>query len=172
VSLRVAGGNNLAFDTHDPPAAPIQGNDLRGVFEVIGRLLIEMMLTPSPSQQGKSLLDETLVHIYSDFGRTFVKPSFPASGTDHHPATTVILVGGNVQGNRMVGGYDETMGNGVTPLGVPVSILDLESSGGGSSQQVPRAADAAATVLRCFGLQAGTDFFIPGGYGEIVGALG
>jgi hypothetical protein len=169
VTLKVGGPGQLNFDTHNEPAGWTQSNHGRGVFEVIGRLIIEMMLTPSPSQKGVSLLDETLVYIFSDFGRTFVKPTTPTSGSDHYPYTTAILVGGNVIGNRMMGGYDETAPIGVTPLGAPVvATLDL---GAGAGTRVPTAADVAATVFRCFGLHAGTDFFIPGGYGEIAGVL-
>jgi len=167
VTLRVAGANNMAYDTHDPPAANRHVNNLRGTFEVIGRLILEMMMTPSTLQSGKSLLDDTVVHIFSDFGRTFATP---LGGTDHHPATTVILLGGNLHGNRMIGGYDETASG--TPLGKPVDIIDIEEGSTSTTSRVPRAADAAATVYRAFGLQAGTDFFIPGGYGEIKGALG
>jgi hypothetical protein len=166
ITLPCFGAEHFFFDTHAGVSAPHdQINNLRGTMEVIGRLLIEMMLTPSPSKPGKSLLDETLVHVMSDFGRTF--PTGKA-GTDHHPATTVILAGGNVRGNRMIGGYDESITG--SPLGSPIEIIDLEE-GGGSTTRVPRAADAAATIYRAYGLQAGKDFFIPGGYGEVAGVL-
>jgi hypothetical protein len=166
ITLPVHGAKTYSYDTHSPPAALPHVNNLRGTFEVIGRLLIEMMLTPSPSQPGQTLLDETLVHIWSDFGRTFLRPN---TGSDHHPATTMILVGGGAQGNRMIGGYDETMSG--SPLGVPVELIDIESGGTSRHTAVPRASDAAATVCRAFGLQAGRDFFIPGGYSEIAGVL-
>jgi hypothetical protein len=166
VTLRVPGANNMSYDTHDPPAANSHVNNLRGTFEVLGRLFLEMMLTPSPTQPGKSLLDETVVHIFSDFGRTFATP---LGGTDHHPATTMILLGGNIHGNRMIGGYDETTAG--TPLGKPVDVIKIEEDTPDTISRVPTAADAAATVYRAFGLSAGKDFFIPGGYGEIKGAL-
>jgi hypothetical protein len=165
LTLRVPGANNFSYDTHDPPAHPAHVNNLRGTLEVLGRLFLEMMLTPSATQPGKSLLDETQVHIFSDFGRTFAHV-----GSDHHPATSVTLIGGNVKGNRMIGGYDETMDG--SPLGVPVDVIEIEQKEKPVSKRVPTAADAAATVLRCFGLEAGKDFFIPGGYGEIAGVLG
>jgi len=164
ITLRVAGANGFSYDTHDPPAANPHVNNLRGTFEVIGRLVLEMMLTPSTTQAGKSLLDETVVHIFSDFGRTFATPQ---GGTDHNPATTMILLGGNVHGNRMIGGYDETTGP--TPLGAPVNVINIADGSGSISSRVPTAADAAATVYRAFGLQAERDFSIPGGYGEIQG---
>jgi hypothetical protein len=166
VTMRASGAGNYSFDTHDPPAANAQVNNLRGVFEVLGRLFLEMMLTPSNTQPGKSLLDETVVHIFSDFGRTFATPG---GGTDHHPATTMMLLGGNVHGNRMIGGYDETIAG--SPLGRPVDVINIEEGAMTTTSRVPSAADAAATVYRAFGLEAGKDFFIPGGYGEIKGAL-
>jgi hypothetical protein len=166
ITLPVFGAEMFAFDTHSPPASLPHVNHLRGTLEVIGRLLIEMQLTPSPSQPGKTLLDETLVHIWSDFGRTFFRAN---SGTDHHPTTSVVLVGGNVHGNRMIGGYDETATG--SPLGAPVGLLDLESGTRARSVAMPRAADLAATIYRCFGLEAGRDYFIPGGYAEVEGVL-
>lgn len=166
VTLRVPGAYNFSYDTHAPPSANRHTNNLRGTFEVLGRLFLEMMLTPSTTQPGKSLLDETVVHIFSDFGRTFAAP---LGGTDHHPTTTMILLGGNVHGNRMIGGYDETTAG--TPLGKPVDVINIEEGNTSTTSRVPRAADAAATVYRAFGLTAGKDFFIPGGYGEIKGAL-
>jgi hypothetical protein len=165
VTVRVTGAGNYAFDTHGGPSQS-HINQLRGTYEIIGRLIIEMMLTPSTVQPGKTLLDDTVVQIFSEFGRTF---SQPLGGTDHHPATSMILLGGNVHGNRMIGGYDETIPS--SPLGRPVDVINIEEGGGSTTSRVPRAADAAATVFRAFGLEAGKDFFIPGGYGEIKGAL-
>ena len=76
ITLPCFGAGQFFFDTHSgATAAWAHINNLRGTFEIIGRLLIEMMLTPSPSNAGKSLLDETLVHIVSDFGRTFFRPN-------------------------------------------------------------------------------------------------
>jgi hypothetical protein len=41
-------------------------------------------------------------------------------------------------GNRMIGGYDETTPVGLTPLGVPVKMLDLGSGGGSAVPGAPR----------------------------------
>lgn len=165
VTVRISGAENLDFDTHGGPSS-LHINHLRGTFDVVARLIIEMMLTPSTTQPDKTLLDDTVVQIFSEFGRTF---SQPTGGTDHHPATTMILIGGTIRGNRMIGGYDETIPG--SPLGVPVEIINIEEGPGSVSSRVPRAADAAATVYRAFGLEAGRDFFIPGGYGEVKGVL-
>ena len=132
-------------------------------FEGIGQMLNEMSLTPASSGTG-TLLDETLVYIYSDFGRTFAHSGH--DGTDHHPATCGILVGGNVNGNQMLGGYDETAQG--SPLGGPVALLD---DMGAKVTRPPISQDIATTVLRAFGLKPGPDFFISGGGLEFDGAI-
>jgi hypothetical protein len=38
-------------------------------------------------------------------------------------------------------------------------------------KRVPTAADLVETVCGAFGMKMGTDFFIPGGYGQIQGAI-
>lgn len=161
VSLRATSINNFSFDTHSSNGVQIHTNHLRIAFEGIGRLLLEMSLTPG-SEAGKTLLDETLVYVFSDFGRTF-----PKTGSDHHPATCAILAGGSIIGNQMVGGYDETQ-NG-SPMGVPVPLV--EETGDHVSRD-PKSQDVAATVLHAFGLEGGRDYFIPGGYGYFDGVVG
>jgi hypothetical protein len=161
VSMNGSSFNNTQFDTHSMNGPQFGANHLRIAFEQVGRMLIEMQLTPG-SAAGKSLLDETIVYVYSDFGRTF-----PKQGSDHHPATCAILAGGSIIGNQMVGGYDETM-NG-SPLGVPVKLIE---EGGQIETRPPRSQDVAATVINAFGLEPGTDFFIPGGYGVFDGVIG
>lgn len=161
VSLRATSFNNNSFDTHSANGPQVHTNHLRIAFEGIARTLLEMSLTPTMTA-GKSLLDETLVYVFSDFGRTF-----PKQGSDHHPATCAILAGGTIIGNQMVGGYDETM-NG-SPMGVPVPIV--EESGSRVTRPV-HSQDIAATVIRAFGLEPGRDFFIPGGYGYFDGVIG
>jgi hypothetical protein len=159
VSLRATSIGNFSFDTHFNGGPQVGNNHLRICFEAIGRMLIEMQLTDIGG--GRSLLDDTLVYIHSDFGRTF-----PKTGSDHHPATCALLVGGNVRGNQMLGAYDETMAG--SPLGAPVA---LTSEDGAAERRMPQAQDVAATVIRAFGLEPGRDFFIPGGYGIFDGAL-
>jgi hypothetical protein len=161
VSLRATSISNFSFDTHSSNGPQIHTNHLRIAFEGIGRLLLEMSLTPG-AEAGKTLLDETLVYVFSDFGRTF-----PKSGSDHHPATCAILSGGSIIGNQMVGGYDETQ-NG-SPMGVPVPLI--EETGDAVTRE-PKSQDIAATVLHAFGLESGKDYFIPGGYGHFDGVVG
>jgi uncharacterized protein (DUF1501 family) len=131
-------------------------------MDCVARFLGELKAAPAPGKPGKTLLDDTLVLVMSEFGRSWA--SRGSDGTysladDHHPFTSVAFAGGNVAANRQVGSY--------TPrgLGVPVDIIE---ENGQPSKRVPRAADAVTTALRIMGMEL-HDFFIPGGYGEVVG---
>lgn len=153
VSVRMQGLSQFNFDTHYSNPFDVHANNLFGVMESIGQVLIEMKNTPSPDRAGRSLLDDTLVYIYSDFGRTF-------RGSDHNPMTSALLVGGGIAGNQMIGGFDEG------PLGVPVAIREED---GREIMRAPKSQDTIATILTALGLEMGDDFFLPGGYGEVVG---
>lgn len=163
LTLRATSIANFSFDVHFSGGARAQTSHLRIALEAIGQFLIEMQLTPASSGTG-SLLDETLVYIYSDFGRTFARS--PEDGTDHHPATCGLLVGGSVRGNQMLGAYDEAAVD--SPLGVATDMIE---ESGSKATRPPSSQDVAATVIRAFGLEPGKDFFIPGGYGVFDGAL-
>jgi len=140
----------FGFDSHFSNPYPGHATHLRGAFESLGRFLVEMKLTPS-SRPGKSLLDDTLVYVTSDFGR-----SFPISGgSDHNPTTVGLLVNGLIQGNRMVGGIEEN--------GLGSSMAMTEESGD-KSMRAPSARDVAATISAVMGLTT-EESFLPGGYG-------
>lgn len=163
LTIRATSIANSSFDVHFSGGARAMTSHLRIALEGIGQMLNEMSLTPASSGSG-SLLDETLVYIYSDFGRTFARSA--EDGTDHHPATCGILVGGSTRGNQMLGGYDEDAQG--SPLGAPVALIE---ESGAKVTRPPTSQDIAATVIRAFGLEPGKDFFIPGGYGVFDGAL-
>lgn len=137
----------------------------RAEMDCIARFLGEMKNSPAPGKPGKSLLDDTLVMIFSEFGRSWANgrsQSDPASWNypdDHHPITSVTYVGGNVAGRRQVGSY--------TTDGIGTDVAIVEENGQTSRRQ-PRASDATATALRVLGLKF-DEFFIPGGFGEVVG---
>ena len=136
----------------------------RAEMDCLARFLGEMKNSPAPGKPGKSLLDDTLVLIFSEFGRSWASGSSQtdpnwAYPDDHHPITSMTYVGGNVAGNRQVGKY---LPNG---LGTDVAMIEENNQ---PSVRSPRAADATTTALRILGLNF-PDFFIPGGYGEVVG---
>lgn len=159
ISLELPYGGT--FDTHNSAAAGSTFSRMRGVMEVIGRFIGELKMTPISG--GGTLLDDTLVLVMSEFSR-----NWPKSGQDDHwPSTSVIFAGGGVHPNRMVGGYDVAAVNASgTPSGTAVDILEED---GRPSTRVPRSADVITTALRIMGVD---NFFIPGGYGEILGLRG
>jgi hypothetical protein len=134
----------------------------RAQMDIVARFLGELKLTPAPGLPGKTLLDDTLVVVVSEFGRSWASAN-ASSGFDlpdnHHPYTSVMFAGGNVAGNRQVGSYDRR------GFGVPVELIE---ENGQPSSRVPRSADAVTTAMRMLGLDF-HEFFIPGGYGEVVG---
>jgi Protein of unknown function (DUF1501) len=149
VTMKTVSVDQFDFDVHRAFGQYDAAANLRVVFEQIARLLIEMQLTPAPGSPGKSLLDDTLVYVYSDFGRTFPK-SFNDSkiytgGSDHHPATCAVLAGGGIgsdgTGNTMIGGYDESVPALTSPMGVPVEIKE---EGGNIAKRAPRSQDVVA----------------------------
>jgi hypothetical protein len=150
--------NTIKFlDTHGANPYPTSKIYLRGAMETIGRLIAELKLTPSPSRRDRTLLDETLVYITSDFGRTY-----PAGGgSDHHPIHSAVLVNGLIQGNRMIGAVGEDW------LGTPVAITE---ESGDRTMRPPTARDVGATISACFGLSS-EEAFLPGGYGVVDGIV-
>lgn len=151
VVLNCQGIGGAFLDTH---ANEERQFDLtRGVMEVIGRLLGEMKATPAPGG-GKSLLDDTLVVMVSEFARTW-----PTSNSDHWPITSVGFAGGGVAPNRMIGNYTRDG----SAMGVPVQLV---GESGQTEQRAPRSGDVVHTALRMMGVE---QFSIPGGSGEIVG---
>jgi Protein of unknown function (DUF1501) len=155
ISFDVRGVGGFYFDTHgfDFDEHMLR---LRQVQEVLGRFLGEMNTIKSSSGTG-SLLDETLVFICSEFSRTF-------TNNGHWPTTSAILVGGGINGNLMVGNYDlEGKPAPYDPIGIPIPIVDDK---GAAAKAIPKSADVCATLYAAFGI---SDFFIPGGYGEILG---
>lgn len=68
-------------------------------------------------------LDSTLIVVYSDFGRT---PKINSSnGRDHWPVGSVLMLGGGLQGGRMVGGTDDNL----LALRVNENSGDIDSNG-------------------------------------------
>ncbi|WP_342380443.1 DUF1501 domain-containing protein [Myxococcus stipitatus] len=156
VSLR------LDFDTHNGSGHAFSCAHGRGLMDCIARFLGEMKSTPAPGKPGKTLLDDSLVLVMSEFGRSWASRASDGSYNlpdDHHPYTSVVFAGGNVAPNRQVGTYT-TRG-----LGTPVDIIEET---GKPSKRVPRSADVVTTAMRIMGMEA-HEFFIPGGYGEVVG---
>lgn len=155
IALTARGPGSYFFDSHGETFFG-HAHRLHALNEVLGRFLGEMKATPGTSGSG-SLLDETLVVIQSEFARTF-------SSNDHWPTTSVVFAGGGVTPDTMIGNYDvEGRGELHDPLGLPVDLIEET---GATGKRIPTSADICTTVYKIMGVDK---FFIPGGYGEIVG---
>lgn len=154
VSLVCPGINGFYFDTHGTEQG-LQFVFVRAVFDIIGRFLGEMKATPIGN--GKTLLDDTLVLVISEFARTW------PHAQDHWPTTSVIFAGGGVAPNKMFGSYDVSAAPQVGYLGTPIDLID---EGGDPVTRVPRSADVIHSAYHILGIN---DFFIPGGSAEVVG---
>ncbi|MEM9073537.1 MAG: DUF1501 domain-containing protein [Myxococcota bacterium] len=154
VSLEARGVGGFHFDTHSGSGHEVQCLQVRAVLDVVGRLLGEMRATPTSG--GSNLLDDTLVIVQSEFARTW-----PKGGVcDHWPFTSVILAGGNIRPNQMIGAYRF---GGTSPTGAEV---DMRLEGGEDARLAPRSADVVQTALQVMGI---ADQTLPGGSAEIIG---
>ena len=99
------------WDTHEDNTP--QNPQFQELFTELDMLLNKLAMTPG--SQGLSLLDETVVVVMSEMGRT---PLFNATGgRDHWPYTTAMVIGGDIAGGRSIGGYNETFaGLGFDPV--------------------------------------------------------
>lgn len=100
----------------------------------LGNILETMEATPGPA--GGSLLDETVVVLLSEMGRTPVLNS--TSGKDHWPYASALLVGAGVAEGGSAGAYDPGL------LGAAVEPTSGEPSASG---EVLTTADLGATLL-------------------------
>lgn len=84
------------FDTHQNQSASLQG--LLGQVDFLVSRLVECL-------RESNNLNDTLIVMYSDFGRT---PKINGSnGRDHWPVGGALMIGGGIDGGRVVGGTDD-----------------------------------------------------------------
>jgi Protein of unknown function (DUF1501) len=79
-------------------------------FDAAFSALMTDLASTSGSTAGKTLLDETLVLVLGEFGRT-VGPLTGQSGRDHFLRMSALLAGGGVRGGTVVGKTDATGAN-------------------------------------------------------------
>lgn len=86
------------FDTHSNQTARLQPV-LQNVDYLVGNLVQGL--------KDANMLDDVLIVLFSDFGRT---PKINQSnGRDHWPTGGAFLIGGGIQGGRVVGGSDDDL---------------------------------------------------------------
>lgn len=89
-----------SWDTHTDNEED-QSENFQGLFLALESLLDGLSVTQGTEG---SLLDETVVVVLSEMGRTPALNS--ADGRDHWPYTSAMILGPGVTGNRTVGGYN------------------------------------------------------------------
>ncbi len=99
--------------------------------------LLDDLAAAQGSEPGKSLLDETLVVLYSEFGRT-LGPLNAQKGRDHHQRMSIVFAGGGVKGGRILGATD-ARGETVTDYGW-------------SANRDVRSEDVTATIYSALGI--------------------
>ena len=98
VQLSIGSG----FDTHDDND---QQSDL---FEEVFDGMLSLMETLEATEgENGSLLDETVIVVMSEMGRTPLLNS--ANGKDHWPVTSAMVLGAGVKGEAVVGATDDVM---------------------------------------------------------------
>ena len=162
INVQAAAPGGEGFDIHSSGESSMRelAYRTRGVSEVIGRLLGEMKATPIGG--GQTLLDDTLVVLVSEFGRSWPKLS---TSNGHWPFTSYIFAGGGIHTNRMIGGYDLDPTSANNPSGVE---LEVDDGRGGIALKAPAARDVARTIYRIMGIPDDV-VEIFGGANEILG---
>lgn len=130
--------SGYSWDTHTDNDS-VQSSNFQNLFTELGGLMD--MLQATPGEHGGSLADETLVVVCSEMGRT---PALNATeGKDHWPYSSALLVGPNITGNRVVGGFDSYFYG---------QALDLESGEPDDDGTLLSADVFGATLLALAGL--------------------
>ncbi|MEM7157703.1 MAG: DUF1501 domain-containing protein [Myxococcota bacterium] len=104
-----------SFDTHDDNTEQIAQYDQT----FAGLMLLMGLLETTPSRYGGMLIDDTVVMLVSEMGRTPLLNG--DGGKDHWPFTSSLIAGCGIRGNTIVGGSDETFAGRTVDLqtGVP-----------------------------------------------------
>jgi hypothetical protein len=132
VSLASTGGVN-GWDSHadnDNQQSPLWET----LFSGVGQLLQALAATPGTSEA--TLADETVVVVLSEMGRTPQLNAF--NGKDHWPYTSAMIIGPNLVGDRVIGGFDRSF------YGKPIDTVSGDIFEGGS---ILSAESLGATLL-------------------------
>ncbi|MEN9785878.1 MAG: hypothetical protein RLZZ299_1142 [Pseudomonadota bacterium] len=119
-----------------------QGENQQALFQGLLRLLDG--LAALPGHRAARALDETVVVVASEMGRT---PQLNGGeGKDHWGVTSVLLIGAGVRGGRSFGGYTPHMYG---------ATLDFATGEPDAEGRTPVGADLGATLLSLGGLDPG-----------------
>lgn len=138
-------GVGFGWDNH--ANVQVQGPQFDAVFDDLDQILTYMASTPG--QWSSSLLNEVVVVMMSEMGRT---PVFNGSaGKDHWPFTSMLVAGAGVRGNQVVGSTDEGL------VSVPIDLKTGQASSSGTNLMSEHVGTA---LLKIGGLDPA--LFLPG----------
>lgn len=111
------------LDSHGPEWSSYHAPRLEGGFNVVAAMIDELESTEYKSS-GESWLDRTTIVCFSEFGRTPLLNS--SGGRDHFLHNAALLVGGGVQGGRVLGQSSDV---GMAPTEANLSTGQPEDGG-------------------------------------------
>lgn len=130
-----------SFDTHTDNSMQILQHEL--LFGGLAQLLAGLDDRPG-KHGGGSLLDETVVAVVSEMGRT---PKLNAGGgKDHWPVTSALVLGGGLPGGRVLGGTTDTLA---------ARPMDLDTGASAESGVQLQYGNFAAGLLAALGVEPG-----------------
>ncbi|HEY5936368.1 MAG TPA: DUF1501 domain-containing protein [Kofleriaceae bacterium] len=109
ISRSVTLSSRLTWDSHDNNA-PIQHASHEALFEGLTALIDDLATRPGAAV-GSTMLDETVVAVISEMGRTpklNKLPGAPDRGKDHWPVTSAMVIGAGIRGGRAFGATTNT----------------------------------------------------------------
>lgn len=135
-----------SWDTHtdNDKVQDVMSEDLYDALTVLGD-----ELAARSGQNGGSMLDETVVAVVSEMGRTPRRNA--AKGKDHWPVTSALVFGAGVSGGRTVGGTDDEL----QAMNVDLATGEARADGSGTQLQYT---NLAAGILGLVGADASTYF--------------
>ena len=127
----------VSFDTHS------NNDEQSDLYEQTFAGLLALMdtLTVAVGPTGAPLLDDTMVLVISEMGRTPMRND--DDGKDHWPTTSCMVIGGGVSGGQIVGATDDTL------IAAPV---DFATGQPDDSGQPIQAENVLAGILEQFGV--------------------
>jgi len=138
VARCVSISSGLNWDTHADNHT-VQSANFELLFAGLNRLAGALAASPSPN--GGTLADDTIIVMLSEMGRTPLLNG--SAGKDHWPYTSALLMGKGLTGGRVIGGFDDAHYG----LGVNADSGALDPSG-----EVLSAGSLGATLMALAGL--------------------
>lgn len=131
----------ISWDDHDDITDQIPSAEM--TFAALTHLMDELKARPSTLQTGTKMIDDTVVLVFSEFGRTPKKNS--TGGKDHWPVTAAMVLGAGIRGGRA---YGSTNG------GLEADTIDFATGAASASGRTLMSSHFVAGVLSACNVDA------------------